>query len=399
MKIAHLSYLSQFFGYMISLIFLGLACDDHQSASNLGDQSISKDLNHLMDLSVQTDLFMMQTDLFMNIDQSTNPDLFMNIDQSTKPDLSMEIDLAITDMDSSMPLMQSCSQFQQMQTITTLEDRQLKEISGIALSTQNPNLFWGHNDSDNPPYVYAFDRNGKILMHIELPFAQKDWEDLSLQRCPNSTEICIWIADIGDNAHQRDSIQLIAIKEPILPAIQMGEQSIANLQLQDHQENEAFWKFEFKYPQGEHVNAEAFLLWPLQDQLQVTIFEKTNDAQSRLFEAKFALVDRSQKIDLIEKLSFQSPGVQINQGTMITSATLDPSGTQLFIRVYTGIFRYQLAFPYDLSNLASIQANAMIFGPLSEPQGEAICWGNDGIYSMSETNDQPQSLHWFPCSH
>jgi hypothetical protein len=58
-----------------------------------------------------------------------------------------------------------------------------------------------------------------------------------------------------------------------------------------------------------------------------------------------------------------------------------------------------LAFPYDLSNLASIQANAMIFGPLSEPQGEAICWGNDGLYSISEANGQMQGLHWFPCSH
>lgn len=81
-------------------------------------------------------------------------------------------------------------------------------------------------------------------MHIELPFAQKDWEDLTIQRCPNSTESCIWIADIGDNAHQRDELQLIAIKEPLLNRVrqmgQMGQMAISNIQLENQQENEDF---------------------------------------------------------------------------------------------------------------------------------------------------------------
>ena len=61
-----------------------------------------------------------------------------------------------------------------------LENKQIKESSGLACSRLEAGLFWTHNDSGDIPRLFAFDREGKHrgTFHIEDAEAL-DWEDMA----------------------------------------------------------------------------------------------------------------------------------------------------------------------------------------------------------------------------
>lgn len=70
----------------------------------------------------------------------------------------------------------------------------LEELSGMVFWE---GYFWGHNDSGNGPWFYAFDTlNGTIVKAVELSGATNiDWEDMA------QDEEYIYIGDFGNNAN------------------------------------------------------------------------------------------------------------------------------------------------------------------------------------------------------
>ena len=84
---------------------------------------------------------------------------------------------------------------------------------------------------------------------------------------------------------------------------------------------------------------------------------------------------------------------------MITAADLNPTGTKVLVRVYTGIYEYELPNPYNLSRLGEVSPQQILLGPLDEPQGESICYGWEGygIWSISEESEGNQPLHYLAC--
>jgi hypothetical protein len=106
----------------------------------------------------------------------------------------------------------------------------LKEASGIAVSRKHPNVLWMHNDG-MPQKLAAVTTNpgqeGLVVSTLSLPDYIKpasgdgDWEDISSGECPDgSGNLCLWIADIGDNEAARDSYFVYAVKEsPVNPIV------------------------------------------------------------------------------------------------------------------------------------------------------------------------------------
>jgi len=106
----------------------------------------------------------------------------------------------------------------------------LKEASGIAVSRKHPNVLWMHNDG-MPQMLVAVTTNpgqeGLVVSTLALPDYIKpasgdgDWEDLGSAECPDgSGRLCLWVADIGDNAAARDSYFVYAILEsPVNPIV------------------------------------------------------------------------------------------------------------------------------------------------------------------------------------
>lgn len=100
-----------------------------------------------------------------------------------------------------------------------LEGDAKKENSGIAASPSTPGLFWGINDSGNPPRLYPFSADGAAWgSHAQrkkpglfVTGAQNvDWEDIAAD--PSRNELII--ADVGNNWSSRRQITFYRIPEP-----------------------------------------------------------------------------------------------------------------------------------------------------------------------------------------
>lgn len=82
----------------------------------------------------------------------------------------------------------------------------LQETSGLCYFN---GTFWSHNDSDNPPMIFAFDSlNGRITHQVFIQNANNnDWEDITQDKD------YIYIGDFGNNSGTRTNLQILKIKK------------------------------------------------------------------------------------------------------------------------------------------------------------------------------------------
>jgi hypothetical protein len=73
------------------------------------------------------------------------------------------------------------------------------EASGVADSKSMPGNVWIQEDGDNPNLIHQFSHSGKYNGNIQMPFPNRDWEDISIGTGPESGKNYIYIAEIGDN--------------------------------------------------------------------------------------------------------------------------------------------------------------------------------------------------------
>jgi hypothetical protein len=75
-----------------------------------------------------------------------------------------------------------------------LDDRVIPEASGIVKSRRHPGIFWVHNDSGNPPLLFAIKDDGRIVRQFRLGIPNIDWEDIATDDRGH-----LYVGDIGNN--------------------------------------------------------------------------------------------------------------------------------------------------------------------------------------------------------
>lgn len=99
------------------------------------------------------------------------------------------------------------------QKLANLENKQINESSGLAVSRANPNLLWTHNDSGDKARIYAFNLQGKHIARYKLPGIKAiDFEDIAAFTLDKKHYLLI--ADTGDNARKRKYATLYITREP-----------------------------------------------------------------------------------------------------------------------------------------------------------------------------------------
>ncbi len=94
-----------------------------------------------------------------------------------------------------------------------LENSALTEASGFARSGQADDRYWLLNDRGNEPLLYALTRSGTHLARLRPTVTSvSDWEDLDAAHIDG--QFYLVIADIGDNAGARETIELHLVAEP-----------------------------------------------------------------------------------------------------------------------------------------------------------------------------------------
>jgi hypothetical protein len=92
-------------------------------------------------------------------------------------------------------------------------DTVVNESSGMAVSRRFANRTYRINDSGDSGRFFVMDLAGGETRIVNITgFNPADSEDMALGPCGDSTD-CIFIADIGDNARRRTSLEIVVIEE------------------------------------------------------------------------------------------------------------------------------------------------------------------------------------------
>lgn len=114
-------------------------------------------------------------------------------------------------------------------------DDAVRELSGLAVSRADPGVLWTHNDSLNPPELFALDASAHLRRRIYLQGLQNlDWEDIAA--FDHAGKPALLLADIGDNFDWRTHLTLYALSDP---GAGVGETPVQRL-----------WTLDFQYPDG-----------------------------------------------------------------------------------------------------------------------------------------------------
>lgn len=269
----------------------------------------------------------------------------------------------------------------------------LIEASGLVASRTSRGVLWAHADSGNEPVLYALAETGELLGELTLDGVDvEDAEDLAAAECPDHNGSCLWLADTGDNDAERETVTLFAVREPTVP--NEGWSTPQRAQLVD--------RLDFTYDDGPR-DVEAVVV--TSDGAKAVLIEKRDAAA-----ADFYVLDLGQPVSntrgatqplvAIHGGAFKAPGLGISKGRMVTGADLHPLGQRLAVRTYTGSFELAFAGVVDEA-LVDATVTTLAWGPLDEPQGEAIAYAQDGVdfFTLSEDPDgaAPQPLHRYPC--
>ncbi len=123
---------------------------------------------------------------------------------------------------------------QNPEVVGRLEDKTIREASGLAHSQRQKGLFWIINDNGAKEIVHAIDSTGARLGEFDLKKSDNvDWEDLASFTLGDTAYLMV--ADIGDNDAKRDHRTLYFVAEPVPEKDAKAKRD---------------WEFDFTYPDG-----------------------------------------------------------------------------------------------------------------------------------------------------
>ncbi|MEX0891512.1 MAG: hypothetical protein WEB88_05020 [Gemmatimonadota bacterium] len=236
---------------------------------------------------------------------------------------------------------------------------ELDEASGITAGRARPDVLWVHNDSEGRASLYALDAAGALVQTVRVPDVpdSPDWEDIEAGPCGPEGGHCLWIADIGDNRHDRADRALLRIPEPA-PGDTVSQPPE---------------RFPIAYPDAP-ADAEAFFLLPGPEAWLIT---KGRTGPVAVYRYPTPL--RADQPVTLEKVQELTEGlVQIPD--MVTGAAATADGGTVAVRTYSTLRLYHLVD----GRMASV-GDALDLTPLDEFQGEGVTLLPDGtVYLVSE---------------
>ena len=267
----------------------------------------------------------------------------------------------------------------------TIASNALTESSGIVASRRASGVWWVHNDSGDSPRVFAVGTDGRDLGEFGLAGASAvDWEDIAVGPGPSAGTSYLYVADIGDNAGSRASVQVYRVAEPLVdptaaPGPPQTLSGVAALQL--------------TYPDGPH-DAEALVVDPTTGEL----FVITKDLAGGV--AKVFRSPANRGAGSTTALT-QVATVALGAGQGVTGADITPAGDVVALRTYFSVVLYPRPAGQPLAQAftqPSCAGSAPPFGsatPASEPQGEAIGFTRDGRGYLTVSEGAHPALHQF----
>lgn len=243
-----------------------------------------------------------------------------------------------------------------------VSNRELREVSGLVASIQNPGYLWVHNDGSRPLKLFLLKKNG--VMQRRFKFSDvltQDFEDIAMAVDPDGMPV-LYAGDIGDNSARKKAVRILRLREPLLT------DSISDIKVDT---------FYLKYPNGSR-DAEAMFIDPIERDLYII---SKRDETPFIYKAPADVRNQdTTEMKLVGKLSLSGTGML----KWVTAADISADGTQILVRSYGSVF-YWRRNPGELVEEA-MRRRPKALSHTSEIQGEAIGFARDGkgFYTISE---------------
>jgi hypothetical protein len=264
-----------------------------------------------------------------------------------------------------------------------LENKSVKESSGVAASRRNTNLFWTHNDSGDGPFVYAFDRQGKHRGVWRVTGAEAiDWEDMAVGPGPERGRSYLYLGDIGDNSRQREHISVYRVAEPRVTA------NDSSSTVQNPLKTAAADVIRLRYPDGKH-DAEALLVQPTSGDLYIVTKVMGGAAGVYKLKAPFSVSGVSTLVRIGD--------VRVSSmlGGFFTGGDISPDGRRVVLCDYLVAGEFTLPNGRGIG-FDEIWKQAPIRVDIGDRgirrQGEAICYRADGRALLITSEGTPCPL-------
>lgn len=166
-----------------------------------------------------------------------------------------------------------------------IANRDIDELSGLAVSRADPTVLWGHNDTGGGLRLYRIGLHGEDLGSTRIAGAQSsDWEDIAA--FDDASGPALLIADTGDNFAIRSFPTLYAVRDP-------GRSGDTPL----------LWRLDFRFPDGAR-DCEAVAVDPVAREI---LLVSKRDTPPRLY--RLALPDRPPRGPQTAEFLGQIPGL------------------------------------------------------------------------------------------
>ncbi len=270
------------------------------------------------------------------------------------------------------PPMNPIAEFQPAERLAELTNKNLKEVSGIASSINNPKLLWVINDKGNSAEVFLMDQNLDIKLTCKLEGVEnRDWEDLAVGPGPDPTKQYLYIADIGDNDGKYKHKFIYRFEEPKVSENQSGQMTVTSLD-----------KITFQLS-DKIKDTESILINPRTKDLYV-VSKRENPVY--VYELKYPYsTDGVLNANKILSLPF----------TQIVAGSISTDGSEILMKNYKHIFYWKTSSKKSIGDILKEPAKEIPYE--QEPQGESITWARDGsgFYTLSEKTPKNKSYLYF----
>jgi len=240
---------------------------------------------------------------------------------------------------------------------------QIEEASGLAVSRQNPDYLWTHNDSGDFNRIFLLHKSGQWRGTFRIiNTANRDWEDMAIGPGPQAGVNYLYVADIGDNNAVYDVKHIYRFPEPDLA------RADTNVQMVDFEGAE---RISFTYP-DQLMDAETLLMDPWTKHIYIV-------TKRELPLTVYKLPYPQNTTDTVLAVKYGTLPF-----TRATGGDISADGKQIVIKTKEEVFLW-------LREEGESMKDAWLRQPLRlnytvELQGEAIAFTPDsrGYYTLSE---------------
>lgn len=244
-----------------------------------------------------------------------------------------------------------------------LDNPAIIEASGIAVSRNNPDLIWVHNDSGDHNRLFVAGKNAENYGEFMIRGAyNRDWEDMAAGPGPESGITYLYIGETGDNYAQYEIMSIYRLPEP----------DISELDSLTYTLVEGVERIDYVYPDAISRDAETLMIDPLTRDIYIVT---KRDERSIIYVARHP--QDTEKVIILEKIGY----FPFNRAL---AGDISADGSEIAIKTDARIYYWKRNA--DEPVYETFKRQPLLLPYTREPQGEAFCWMPDGsgYYTLSE---------------